>query len=417
MIENPVEFLQNLFQVAVDTADPSKCLANYLPAPPNGRVVVIGAGKASAAMAQALEKEWPDVQMEGIVVTRYGYHQLCTRIRIIEAAHPVPDDAGEKVAREILDLVEGLGEDDTVIALISGGGSSLLSLPASCLTAVEKRDVNKALLKSGAPIQKMNTVRKHLSSIKGGRLAEAVAPAKLITYLISDIPGDEPSAIASGPTLPDPTSLNQAIEVINDYKIPVSDKVMTYLNDASNETPKGDETFFEKNEIHIIAKAGISLSAAAEVAQTENLNITILGDDIEGEARVVARDHANLALKQENNTQSTLLISGGETTVTVRGDGRGGRNAEYLLSALIASGGHPRMYGIACDTDGIDGSEDNAGAYFTPQCWGKARDMGLDCKAYLENNDAYSLFEKLGTLIKTGPTRTNVNDFRALLVL
>ena len=417
MIENPVEFLQNLFHVAVDTADPSKCLAEYLPTPPKGRVVVIGAGKASAAMAQALEKEWPDVQMEGVVVTRYGYHQPCSRIKIIEAAHPVPDDAGERVAKQILELVKGLGEGDAVIALISGGGSSLLSLPASCLSADEKRAINRALLKSGAPIQKMNTVRKHLSSIKGGRLAEAVAPAKLMTYLISDIPGDEPSAIASGSTLPDPTTLSQAIEIIDDYKIPISDKVMAYLSDATNETPKGNEAFFEKNEVHIIAKAGKSLSAAADMAKSKDLSVTILGDDIEGEARVVAKDHVNMALRQENDAQSALLISGGETTVTVNGDGRGGRNAEYLLSALINSSGHPRIYGIACDTDGIDGSEDNAGAYFTPQCWERAKDMGLNCRAYLENNDAYSLFEKLGTLIKTGPTRTNVNDFRALLVL
>lgn len=412
-MDDPELFLNALFLTAIAAANPLKVVPPYLPPPPSeGRVIVIGAGKASAAMAKAVEESWVEVPLEGLVVTRYGYGVETSHIKIVEAAHPVPDEAGEQAAKDILRHVQDLTADDLVLCLISGGGSALLSLPAPGITAEEKREINKSLLRSGAPIGEMNCLRKHLSAIKGGRLAEMAAPAKIVTLLISDVPGDDPSVIASGPTIADPSTLAEARAVIDKYNIETSDAVRAYLEDPAHETPKT----LPDSTVKIIAKAQDSLDAAANYAQAQGITPVILGDAIEGEARDVAYKHVQMALKKMGKAPCVLL-SGGETTVTIKGKGRGGRNSEYLLSALIAAEGHTQIYGLACDTDGIDGSQDNAGAIFTPDTLRQARQNGLDPAAFLENNDAYSFFEALDGLVVTGPTFTNVNDFRALLVV
>ncbi|QQG35178.1 MAG: glycerate kinase [Micavibrio aeruginosavorus] len=415
-IVEPAEFLRDLFMVGLAAADPLKTVPPHLPAPPKGRTIVIGAGKAAAAMAKAVEDHWPSDNIEGLVVTRYDYGQSTRKIEVLEAAHPVPDDAGETACRMIFKKLEGLNRDDLVLALMSGGGSALLSAPAPCLSSAEKRTLNKALLKSGATIHEMNCVRKHLSAVKGGRLALASAPAKLVTLVISDVPGDDPRTVASGPTLPDPTTQVQAQAIIDRYQIPVSAAVRAWLQDNAHETPKPDNKAFIDHEVRVISSAKDALAAAADFATKSGVTPLILGDDLEGEARTVGQEHMAKALKLAEMAPC-LLLSGGETTVTVKGNGKGGRNAEYLLAAMIAAQGSPRVYGLACDTDGIDGSENNAGAFFTPAMWQAARSLGLDAQAYLDNNDAYSFFEKLGGLIVTGPTCTNVNDFRAILVL
>ncbi len=416
MITDPEAFLHELFGKALKAADPLKTVPPHLPEKPKGRIIVIGAGKASAAMAKAVEQSWPDAQLEGLVVTRYGYAVPTDKIEIIEAAHPVPDDAGEIACKRILQMVENLTEDDMVLALISGGGSALLSLPAPCLSSQEKREINKALLKSGAPIHEMNCVRKQLSAVKGGRLALAAHPAKVVTLVISDVPGDDPRVVASGPTLPDATSQAQARAVIEKYNIPVSDAVRDWLADPANETPKPGDARFARDEVKLVSCAKGALMEAAAYASSKGIEPVILGDDLEGEARKVGDEHVQLAFKQLSKSP-LVLLSGGETTVTVRGSGRGGRNAEYLLAATIAALGHRQLYGIACDTDGIDGSEDNAGAIFTPATLAQAKKAGIDPAAYLADNDAYSFFEAVGGLVMTGPTFTNVNDFRAILVL
>lgn len=412
----PAEFLHDLFVIGLAAADPLRVVPPHLPAPPKGRTIVIGAGKAAAAMAKAVEDHWPNEAMSGLMVTRYDYGQPTRKIEVLEAAHPVPDEAGEQACQLIFKQLEGLTKDDLVLALMSGGGSALLSAPAPCLGSTEKRALNKALLKSGATIHEMNCVRKHLSAVKGGQLALAATPAQLITLVISDVPGDDPRTVASGPTLPDPTTQAQALAIIDRYQIPVSETVRAWLNDPANETPKPENPAFTEHQVKVIARAADALAAAADFATKSGVTPLILGDDIEGEAQIVGQEHTAKAIRMAAMAPC-ILLSGGETTVTVKGSGKGGRNAEYLLAAMIAAAGNPRIYGLACDTDGIDGSEDNAGAVFTPAMWAQAQAQGLDPQAYLDNNDAYSFFAALGGLVVTGPTCTNVNDFRAILVL
>ncbi len=414
-MDDPKQFLLNLFKAGLDAADPLKALPPHLPPPPKGRTVVIGAGKAAASMAKAVETHWQE-ELSGLAVTRYGYGMKTEKISIIEAAHPVPDEAGQQAAQEILKAATGLTADDLLLCLISGGGSALMSLPAPCLTAVEKREINKALLKCGAPIHEMNCVRKHLSATKGGRLALAAHPARVVTLIVSDVPGDDPATVASGPTLPDPTTQQQALAIMKKYGIPVSGSVRSWLSDPANETPKPGDARFENCQTKIIARGMDSLTAAAQYAASSGVEPIILGDTVEGEARETGADHVRQAFHYLKKSPCVLL-SGGETTVTMRGKGRGGRNTEYLLSAAITAAGHPQIYGIACDTDGIDGSEDNAGAFFTPGSIGSAGKMKIDAQTCLDNNDAYSFFETAGGLVMTGPTFTNVSDFRAILVL
>ena len=418
--QNPETLLRRLFDAAVAAADPMKRVPLHLPDPPKGRTVVLGAGKASAAMAQAVEAHWPG-PLSGLVVTRYGSAVPCKRIEIVEAAHPVPDKAGLDAAARILELAQGLGPDDLLLALISGGGSALLTLPAAGLTLADKQAVNAALLRSGAAIGEMNTVRKHLSQIKGGRLAAAAKGARVARLLISDVPGDDPAVIASGPTVPDRSTLADARAVIGKYAIEVPPAVSLALADLANETPKPGDPAFRNADNVIIARPRESLEAAARVAEEAGLAVRILGDAIEGEAREVAAEQARLALAIADAGNPigppAVLLSGGETTVTVRGKGRGGRNTEFLLALAIALDGRAGVHAIACDTDGIDGSENNAGAAIGPTTLERARKKGLDPRRVLDGNDAYSLFAALGDLVVTGPTLTNVNDFRAILVL
>jgi glycerate 2-kinase len=381
--------------------------------------VVVGAGKAAASMAQVVEDLWQGA-LEGLVVTRYGHGARCKLIEVVEAAHPVPDAAGRAAARRIIEKVRGLGEDDLVLCLISGGGSALLALPAEGLTLEDKQAINKALLRSGANIGEMNCVRKHLSAIKGGRLAAAAAPACVVTLAISDVPNDDPSVIASGPTVPDPTTRADALEVLRKYGIAEPPAVLEHLAKPSSETPKPGDPAFERTETILLATAQDALRAAAQVARHAGFGPVILGDSIEGEARDVALVHAGIARQIARfggfANPPCVLISGGETTVTVRGDGRGGRNAEFLLALGIALDGHPDIFAIAADTDGIDGSEDNAGCLLTPDSLARAAALGVDAKQRLAANDGYGFFSALGDLVVTGPTRTNVNDFRAILI-
>ena len=409
------DVLRKLFEAALAAADPEKVLPLHLPAAPKGRTVVVGAGKASAAMARALERAWSG-PLEGLVVTRYGHAVPCDRVEIVEAAHPVPDEAGLAAAGRILDRVSDLTEDDLVIALISGGGSALLTRPAGEITLAEKQVVNRALLKSGAPIDAMNTVRKHLSAVKGGRLAAAAYPAATVTLTISDVPGDDPAIIASGPTVGDESTAAEALAILQQYGIDVPASVLAALGRPEGETPNPDDESLSRSEVRMIATPQMALEAAAGAAEKLGLKPVILGDAIEGEARAVAEDMARQALDHRGEAP-LVLLSGGETTVTVKGNGRGGRNAEFLLALAIALGGAPGIHAIACDTDGIYGSEDNAGAICGPATLARARAKGLDPQTMLDDNDGYGFFEALGDLVMTGPTLTNVNDFRAIVVL
>lgn len=419
-IANPKHFLRELYHTAVDAVSAQKCLPSFLPAPPKGRTLVIGAGKGAAAMASVVEQHWQG-EISGLVVTRYGHGADCKRIEVVEAAHPVPDAAGQQAAARILQMVQGLTADDLVLCLISGGGSALLALPAEGITLEQKQAINKALLKSGAAIGEMNCVRKHLSAIKGGRLGLACAPARVVTLLISDVPGDEPGIIASGPTLPDDTTCEQALAILRKYDIAVPANIEQHLSSGKGETPKSSDPRFQHHEHHIIATAQHALDAAAEKARASGIAAYILSDGIEGEARDVGIVHAALAKqiagKGQPFSKPCVVLSGGETTVTVRGSGRGGRNAEFLLSLAVTLDGHPGIYALACDTDGIDGSEDNAGAVYAPDSASRAAAQGLRPKNLLENNDGYGFFNALDDLIVSGPTRTNVNDFRAMLIL
>jgi hydroxypyruvate reductase len=412
--------LRSMLDAAIDAATPSKLIRSYLPPQPKGRTIVLGAGKASAAMAREVDEHMPG-QVEGLIVTRYGHAVSCDKIEVVEAAHPVPDEAGRSAAARILKLAQGAGADDLVLCLMSGGASALLSLPAGQISLEDKQALNKSLLESGADITQMNTVRKHLSSVKGGRLAAAAHPAKVVSLLISDVPGDDPAVIGSGPTVPDPTTFEDAREIISRFGIKEPKSVIDHLNAAKDETPKPDDPRLADNEVHMIATPQASLEAAVAVALDHGIRPVVLGDSIEGEARDVAKVMAGIARQVRNHAQPAMapcvLLSGGETTVTVRGKGRGGRNAEFLLALAIQLDGAEGIYALAADTDGIDGSEDNAGAIITPDTLTRAAAMDLNAKAHLADNDGYNFFEKLEDLIKTGPTLTNVNDFRAILIL
>ena len=416
---SPRHLLTAMFEAAVAAASPAKCLPAHLPEPPAGRTVVVGAGKAGAAMARALEQAW-EGPLEGLVVTRYGHAVPCERIEIVEAAHPVPDEAGLRASERILELVSGLSRADLVLALISGGGSSLLTLPAPGITLADKQAVNAALLKSGAPIDAMNCVRKHLSAIKGGRLAAACYPARLVTLAISDVPGDDPAVIASGPTVPDPTTFADALAILRAYDIDQPAAVLARLAIAETETPKPGDPRLAGAEYQLIATPQASLEAAAGIAREAGYTPLILGDAIEGESREVARVMAGIARQAARHGQPVsppcVLLSGGETTVTVRGSGRGGRNVEFCLALARELQGAPGIHALAGDTDGIDGAEPVAGAVIGPDTLARAAAKGLDADAALAENDGHGFFEGLDDRIVTGPTLTNVNDFRAILV-
>ena len=428
---DPKNLLVDLFHTAVAAAVPEKVLPGYLDKlltelatkKDQGDVVIIGAGKAAASMAAALEKHWVCSEgdlssLRGLVVTAYGHAVPCKQIEVIEAAHPVPDHRSEIAAQRILKTVSSLNKNDLVICLLSGGGSSLLALPALGTTLADKQQINQALLESGAAIGEINCVRKHLSAIKGGRLAAACLPAKLVTFAISDVPGDDPAVIASGPTVADLTTRLQSLKILKKYQIKISGGVKQWLDNPDGETPK---MVCESSEFLIIATAQHSLLAAARQAEEQGLTALVLGDDLTGESRVLARSHAELISHVLERGQLVsapcVLLSGGETTVKVRGRGRGGRNTEYLLSLAAQLQGRANVYALAADTDGIDGSGDNAGAVLLPDSWPRAKALGLNVVTMLENNDSYRFFEMLDDLVITGPTHTNVNDFRAILVL
>jgi len=416
----PRALLRAMLDAAIAAALPERCIPGKLPPPPRGRTIVVGAGKASAAMAATLERHWQH-ELAGLVVTRYGHAVPCQRIEIVEAAHPIPDAAGRAAAQRILQMVQGLSGDDLVICLISGGASALLALPAPGLRFEDKQAVNRALLRSGANIAEMNCVRKHLSAIKGGRLATAAHPARVVSLLISDVPGDDPAVIGSGPTVPDPTTFTDARAVLKKYAIREPASVLTHLNRAADETPKPADPRLTGNQTVMLATPQNALLAAAEVARKAGVTPVILGDGIEGEAREVASVMAGIARQVARYGQPApapcVLLSGGETTVTVRGNGRGGRNAEFLLALAVALDAHPGIHAIAADTDGIDGTEHNAGCILAPDSLARAEGHGIRAKAALADNDGYGFFRLLDDLVVTGPTFTNVNDFRAILVL
>jgi glycerate 2-kinase len=411
--------LRAVFDAAVAAADPRRVLHKFLPDKPKGRCVVVGCGKSAAAMAAALEDAWPDVDLTGVVVTRYGHAVPTQRIAVLQSAHPVPDAAGEAAAKRILAAVQGLSAEDLVIALISGGGSALMPLAAPGLTLADKQRVNKALLASGATIAEMNCVRKHLSAIKGGRLAAACAPASVVSLAISDVPGDDPAVIASGPTVPDPTSFADAREILTRHGIEIAPAMEHQLSHGT-ETPKPGE--LPHAEFRMIATPLMALEAAAEVARGAGVNPFILGDALEGESRELGIVLAGIARSVRAHGQPVaapvLLLSGGETTVSLGQSkpGKGGRNTECLLGLAVALAGEPGIWAAACDTDGIDGSEDAAGAIVTPDTLARAREAGIDPRTALAGHDSYSLFDAIGDLIRTGPTLTNVNDIRAILI-
>ena len=408
--------LLDIFESAVGAADASACLPPHLPTPPKGRTIVVGAGKAAAAMAAVVESHWPG-PLSGLVVTRYGHGAPCRRIEVVEAAHPVPDEKGREAAARILAAVQGLTTDDLVLCLISGGGSALLTLPAPGIALAEKQAINRALLRSGAPIGAINTVRKHLSAIKGGRLAAAAHPARVVTLLVSDVPGDDPATIASGPTVGDPTTNAQALAVLEKYAIAIPPTVRARLSSVADETPKPGDARLAASRAIVVATPARSLAAAAETARRLGYAPRVLGDRVEGEAHKVAKVHAALAREARAAGIAQAIISGGELTVTIADDGgRGGPNAEYMLAMALALDGIEGIHALACDTDGIDGSEDNAGAVIAPDTLARGRALGLDAAAALARNDSYAYFEALDDLVVTGPTRTNVNDLRVILV-
>jgi glycerate 2-kinase len=415
---DPPVLLRALFDAAVAAADPLRRVAAFLPARPPGRVVVVGAGKASARMAQAVEQSW-DGSLSGLVVTRYGHAVPCTHIEIVQAAHPVPDAAGQRAARRILDLVSGLSADDLVLALISGGGSALLALPAPGITLADKQAINTALLRSGASIATMNLVRKHLSAIKGGRLAAAAFPAATVGLLISDVPGDDPAVIASGPTVPEASTPAQALAVLAARDVPVVPAVRAHLETTPG-CPGPDDPRMARVTNHVIAAPQQSLQAAAAVARQAGVTPMILSDSLEGESREVGIVLAGIARQVRRHGQPApapcVLLSGGETTVTVRGTGRGGRNVELLLSLALALRGAEHVHAIACDTDGVDGVDEVAGALIGPDTLRRAGHLGVDPAAALADNDGHGFFAALGDQVVTGPTLTNVNDFRAVLI-
>ena len=411
--------LRQLFDAAVAAVDPLEVIGAHLPAPPKGRTIVIGAGKAAARMAQGVERHWQG-DLTGLVVTRYGHGAPTRRIEVIEAGHPVPDAASAQAAQRMLALAGGLDADDLVLCLMSGGGSALLSQPAPGLSLGDKREIHRRLLASGAPIGQINCVRRHLSAVKGGRLALACWPARVLTLVVSDVPGDDPAVVASGPTVPDGSSAADALAILARYGIAPSAAVRAVLENASLAAPRPDHPHLARNSAIVVACAQHALEAAAAAARALGVTPLILSSSIEGEARDVAIVHAAIARQVRAHGQPLaapcVILSGGETMVTVRGQGRGGRNAEFLLALGIALQGMPAVHAIACDTDGIDGTEDNAGALLAPDTLARARSAGLDPQALLADNDGYRFFAALGDLVVTGPTRTNVNDLRAILV-
>jgi glycerate 2-kinase len=426
--DDPRGFLRALFDTAVRRALPAAVMGAHLPPPPaGGRTLVLGAGKAGGAMAAALEALWPrDAQLSGLVVTRYGHVPpgfRGDRIEVVEARHPVPDEAGLQAARRIAALAQGLTPQDLVLCLISGGGSALLSLPVEGLRFEDKQAINRALLKSGAAIDEMNTVRKHLSAIKGGRLGALCAPARVVTLAISDVPGDDPAVIASGPTVPDASTCADALRILDRYAITVPPAARAGLESGAFETPKPGDPRFAGHALHMIATPQASLEAAAAAAHAAGIDAHVLSDEIEGESREVGKVHAALARAVARRgtpfARPCVILSGGETTVTVRADkpGRGGRATEFLMGCALALQGEPGVHVLAADTDGIDGIEDNAGAIVTPDTLARARVEELKAADYLDRHDAYNFFRQIGDLVTTGPTFTNVNDFRALLVL
>jgi hydroxypyruvate reductase len=413
------QVLEELYKTAVAAAQPGSAIRRSLPQKPKGRTIVVGAGKASAQMARAFEQAW-DGPLSGLVVTRYGYATPCERIEIAEAAHPVPDAAGYLAARRIMEKVSGLGHDDLVVALISGGGSALLPQPAAGLTLEDEQALNHVLLKSGAPIGVMNQIRNEVSAIKGGRLAALAAPARLVTLVVSDVPGDDPSLVASGPTIPMPSGRAEVRHLVSVYGIDLPQAAQDLLAGDGNPAPRPDDPRFAHNSVTVVASAALSLAAAAKRAGELGFPAHVLSDAMEGEARDVGLVHAALArevaMRGRPFGKPALLLSGGETTVTVRGNGRGGRNTEFLLSLAIAIDGLHGITALAADTDGIDGGGDNAGAYADGETATRMRGAGIDPRAALANNDAYNAFRAVGGLFITGPTGTNVNDFRAVLV-
>ena len=418
--QNPRELLQQMFAAAIAAAQPALCIPRYVPALPKGRLIVIGAGKASAAMARAVEDSLPSARLEGLVVTRYGYSVQCRQIEIVEAAHPVPDQAGLIASQRMLDRVSNLTEDDLVLCLISGGGSSLLSLPAHGITLEDKQRINRKLLKSGAAISEINCVRRHLSAIKGGRLAAACSPARVVNLIISDVPGDDPVDIASGPTVADASTCSDALAILHRYAISVPGRVTALLTSGRGESVKPKDARLPEITTHLIATPQMALEAAALLANRLGVGCHILSDAIEGEARDVGKVLGSIALQVKKRglpfKPPCVLLSGGETTVTVKGNGRGGRNVEFLLSLALSLRGEPGVYALAGDTDGVDGSEEIAGAYLAPDSLARAEALGMSAAASLENNDGHGFFGLLKDAVVTGPTLTNVNDFRAIYI-
>jgi hydroxypyruvate reductase len=412
--------LMAMFEAAVATARPELCVPPNLPEPPKGRLIVTGAGKAAAAMAQAVEQHW-DGPLEGSVVTRYGYGAATSRIQVLEAAHPVPDAAGEAAAQHMIALARSAGPDDLVLFLLSGGGSALLAAPAEGLTLADKQALTKALLACGATIHEINCVRKHLSAVKGGRLAASVHPARLLTLAISDVPGDDPAVIASGPTVADPTTFADARAILDKYGVQPPDAVARHLKAAAEETPKAGDPHLSNSDFRMIARPAEMLAAAAREAEAAGYRTILLGDDLEVEARTVGAEHAALSLEHARSDEKVAILSGGELTVTITGAGRGGPNREYALALALAFQSNPKLSAIACDTDGADGAPkpdgtDVAGAIIGPDTLQRAAEKGLDGAARLADNDAGGFFDALGDAVVCGPTRTNVNDLRAILV-
>ncbi len=410
--------LVSLFDAAVEAANPEHCLRPFLPEVPRGRTIVVGAGKGSAQLARALEKIWPG-KLEGAVVTRYGYSAACDHIEVLEASHPVPDAAGLLASERLLGLVQDLTADDLVIALVCGGGSALLPAPAPGLDLADEISLNEALLRSGAPISAMNAIRKQFSRIKGGRLAMAAHPAKVVTLVVSDIPGDDPALVSSGPTIPSATTSHDAIAKIDRYGIDLPEKLIRLLH-SGNDAPRIDDPVFQGHSVHVVASAKVSLEAAASAAAKQGIRAVILSDSLEGEAREAGAFHAAIAREVERYgrpfERPIIVLSGGETTVTVRGNGKGGRNTEFLLALALNISGIPGIYALAADTDGIDGSEDNAGAFVDSNTIDRMLSAGVSAEDFLMKNDAWTAFATIGDLFVCGPTGTNVNDFRALLI-
>jgi hydroxypyruvate reductase len=419
MDASQTSFLTDLFDAAVAAADPVQALRPHLPGKPKGRTIVIGAGKGAAQLAQAFETLW-DGPLTGIVVTRYGYAAPCDQIRVIEASHPVPDAAGQAATDQVWGLLETATQDDLVIALITGGGSALLAAPPKGLTLADEQALNRALLASGAPIGAMNAIRKQVSRVKGGRLAQVAHPAPVLSLIVSDVPGDDPAEVASGPTVPGPADRAAAMSAIRAHNIDLPPAILTHLDRSPEDAPHPDAPEFAGDKTILIASAARSLEAAAELARAQGITAHILSDAMEGEARDIGRAHAAIAreIAQKNRPfeKPCLLLSGGETTVTLRGDGRGGRNSEFLLAFALAIEGVPGISALAADTDGIDGSEDNAGAFADGGTCATMRAVGVDPASSLANNDAYGAFQACDGLFTPGPTGTNVNDFRAILI-